>query len=117
MSNNIGALLTQGGVPATGTQTALNQYTMGEGLVNNAAQFSAGMGHSTNLTQADTGPRAQFAESQGQNVLQNTAAQENFLNQSFQNFAGGIGNILGKVGGSGGGGGGSTGGISSLPPG
>jgi hypothetical protein len=106
MSNNIGALLTQGGVPATGLQTALNQYTKGEGEVANAAQFSAGMGHSTGATQGATGPLANLALQQGQNVLQNTAAQENFLNQSFSNFAGGVGNILGKLGGAVGGGGG-----------
>ena len=99
MSNNIGALLTQGGVPATGLQTALNQYTAGEGEVANAAKFSQGLGHSTNVTQADTGPLAGFAESQGQASLANTAAQSNFLNQSFGNFAGGLGNILGKAGG------------------
>jgi hypothetical protein len=106
MSNNIGGLLTQGGVPATNLQTGLNQYTMGEGEVQNAATFSQGMGHSTNATQGATGPLANFALQQGQASLANTAAQENFLNQSFSNFAGGLGNILGKAGGGSGGGGG-----------
>lgn len=115
MSNNIGGLLTQGGIPPTGLQTALNQYTMGEGEVANAAKFAGGMGQSTNETQAATGPIAQNVEDAGRNVLTNTAAQANFLNQSAQNFAGGLGNLLGKAGGLGGGG--STGGISSLPPG
>ena len=115
MSNNIGGLLTQGGVPATGLQTALNQYTQGQGDVAEAAKFSQGMGHSTNVTQADTGPLANFALQQGQASLANTAAQSNFLNQSFGNLAGGLGGILGKGGGSGGGGG--TGSITNLPPG
>lgn len=105
MSNQIGALLTQGGVPATGMQTALNQYTQGEGEVQNAANFAGGMGHSTNETQGATGPLAQAALSQGTDVLKNTAAQSNFLNQSFGNFAGGLGSILGKAGGGGSGGG------------
>jgi hypothetical protein len=102
MSNNIGGLLTQGGVPATGLQTALNQYTMGEGEVKQAQEFSHGMGQSTGATQAATGPLAGFAEQQGQNALANTAAQAAFLNQSFSNFAGGLGNILGKAGAAGG---------------
>lgn len=99
MSNNIGALLTQGGVPATGLQTALNQYTQGEGEVKNAANFAQGMGASTNETLGATGPVAGFAEQQGLTSLANTQAQENFINQSFQNFSGGLGNILGKAGG------------------
>jgi hypothetical protein len=103
MSNNIGGLLTQSGVPATGLQQALQQYTAGEGELKNAADFSAGMGHSTNVTQADTGPLAQQALNLGKESLANTSAQQNFLNTSFGNFAGGLGNILGKAGGAGGG--------------
>lgn len=99
MSNNIGGLLTQGGVPATGPQTALNQYTEGEGGLKASADFSGGMGHSTNATQAQTGPIAQFAESQGKDTIANTAAQAAFLNSSFKNFAGGLGGLLGKAGG------------------
>lgn len=110
MSNNIGGLLTQGGVPATGPQTALNQYTMGEGEVHNAAQFANGMGMSTNATQGATGPLAGFAQNQGNAAIGNTAAEANFLNSSFQNFAGGLGSILGKAGGGGGGGSGGSGG-------
>jgi hypothetical protein len=103
MSNNIGGLLTQGGIPATGPQTALNQYTMGEGEVQNAANFANGMGMSTNATQGATGPLAGFAQNQGNASIADTAAQANFLNSSFSNFAGGLGSILGKGGSSGGG--------------
>jgi hypothetical protein len=101
MSNDVGALLTSGGIPATGPQTALNQYTMGEGEVQNAYNFSGGMGHSTNATQGATGPLAGFALNQGKASLADTAAQAAFLNSSFKNFAGGLGSILGKAGSSG----------------
>lgn len=101
MSNDVGALLTSGGIPATGAQTALNQYTMGEGEVKAADQFSHGMGQSTNATQAATGPLAGFALNQGKASLADTAAQSAFLNSSFKNFAGGLGSILGKAGGGG----------------
>jgi hypothetical protein len=101
MSNDVGALLTSGGIPATGPQTALNQYTMGEGEVANAQNFSQGMGHSTNATQGATGPLANFALQQGEASLKDTAAQSAFLNSSFKNFAGGLGSILGKAGGGG----------------
>jgi hypothetical protein len=101
MSNDVGALLTSGGIPATGPQTALNQYTMGEGEVQNAANFSSGMGHSTNATQGATGPLAGFALNQGKASLADTAAQSAFLNSSFKNFSGGIASFLGKLGGGG----------------
>jgi hypothetical protein len=103
MSNNIGGLLTQGGVPATGPQTALNQYQEGEGGIKASADFSGGMGHSTNATQAQTGPIAQFAESQGKDTIANTAAQAAFLNSSFKNFAGGLGSLIPSLGKAGGG--------------
>lgn len=102
MSNDVGALLTQGGVAPTGMQTALNQYTMGEGEVANAAKFSQGMGHSTNETQGASGPLANFALEQGKTSLANTAAQQAAINSTFKNFAGGLGSILGKAGGGGG---------------
>jgi hypothetical protein len=107
MSNDVGALLTSGGIPATGAQTALNQYTMGEGEVANAQTFGAGssgqggIGHSTNATQGASGPLAGFALNQGKASLADTAAQSAFLNSSFKNFAGGLGSILGKAGGGG----------------
>lgn len=104
MSNDVGALLTQGGVAPTGLQTSLNQYTMGQGEVANAARFGgSGMGHSTNETLGATGPLANFALQQGQASLQDTAAQQAAINSTFKNFTGGLGNIFGGLGSKGGG--------------
>jgi hypothetical protein len=97
MSNDVGALLTQGGVGPSGEQTVLGEYNMGEGEVANAGKFAGGMGHSTNVTQADTGPRAGFALTGGTQSLADTAAMRNFYNTQFKNFSGGLGNILGKI--------------------
>lgn len=105
MSNDIGALLTSGGVPASPLQQGLNQYTAGEGEVQNASNFAGGMGMSTNATQGASGPLANQALQAGTQSLANTGAEASFLNQSFKNFAGGLGNILSKgASGSGGGG-------------
>jgi hypothetical protein len=99
MSNNVGGLLTSGGVPATGPQTALNQYTMGQGEVANAATFGThGMGMSTNETAGAAGPEAGFALGQGEASLADTAAQQASINSAFKNFAGGLGGIAGKLG-------------------
>ena len=119
MGNNVGAALVGGGIPPSAQQTALSQYNLGQGTLRGMGTFGPNMPESTNLTQAAvSGPEAGFAEQQGSQSLANTSAMTNFLNSQFQNFAGGLGNIVSKIGGGGGGsGGGSTGGISSLPPG
>jgi hypothetical protein len=96
MTDNIGTLLTQSGVPISGPQMALADWTKGQGDISNAAKFAQGMGASTNLTYADTGPAAGHALETGQESLANTAAMTNFLNTQFQNLAGGLGSILGK---------------------
>lgn len=101
MAGDIGTALTSSGVAPSGAQTSLSQYTMGQGDIANADKFSHGMGHSTNVTQADSGPAAGFALSQGQQSLADTAAMSKFLNSQFQNLAGGLGGILGKAGGGG----------------
>ena len=99
MSNNIGGLLTAGGVSPSGPQTNLSQFTMGEGEVANAYQFGrTGTGMSTMETQGSTGPAAGFALQQGEQSLANTAAEQAAQNASFKNFASGLGGIAGKLG-------------------
>ena len=99
MSNNIGGLLTAGGVPPSGLQTNLSQYNMGEGEVANAYQFGrTGTGASTMETQGSTGPIAGFALGQGEQSLANTAAEQATQNAAFKNFASGLGGIASKLG-------------------
>jgi hypothetical protein len=100
MSNNLGGKETAGGVAPTGGQTALSQYTMGEGAVGNAFGFSQ-IPHSTNETMGASGPAAGFATNQGQQSLSNTAQQQAAINQGAQQFSSGAGNILGAIGGKG----------------
>lgn len=108
LNPNIGGTLTQGGIAPSGPQTALANYNRGEGTVGAMGTFGANMPESTNLTQAAVaGPAAQQAFTLGQESLADTTAMSNFFNSQFQNFAGGLGSLLGK------GGGGTSGGTSS----
>jgi hypothetical protein len=94
-SGGIASLVNPSGVGATGAQTATNQYLSNQQKIKAASDFSQGLGHSTNVTQAEvSGPEAQFALSQGQNAISNTAAEDAFLNQQFGNLAGGLGKII-----------------------
>jgi hypothetical protein len=112
LTGNLGAALTAGGVPPSGPQQALAQYSAGQGTIKGMGEFGPNMPESTNLTQAAvSGPQAQQALTLGQESLVDTTAMSNFFNSQFQNFAGGLGSLLGKPGG--GGGGGAGGGLSS----
>lgn len=113
-SQGIGGKLTGSGVGLTGPQSALNQYTLGEDLLNSAQAFQ--QGPSTMQTQMYAGNLAKEGQQAGLQSLQNTQAVNNFLNQQFSGLAGGLGSILSSIGNLGsGGGGGGTGGIASLP--
>lgn len=114
-AGGIGSILTQGGVPLSGPQQALADYTKGQGEVAGSTAFQGGPSLSTNETmQAGVAPGFAGANVAGEESLANTRALQNFFNTQSSQLFGGLGNILGKAGGSGGGGG--TGGISSLPP-
>lgn len=114
-TGGIGSALTQGGVPLSGPQQALADYTKGQGEVSGSTAFQGGPSLSTNETmQAGVAPGFAGAQQAGQESLANTLALQNFFNQQSSQLFGGLGNILGKAGSSGGGGGSS--GIGSLPP-
>ena len=111
LTGNLGAALTAGGVPPSGPQTALANYQRGEDTVRAMGTFGPNMPESTNLTQAAVaGPAAGQAFELGRESLADTTAMTNFFNSQFQNFAGGLGSLLG--GKSGGGGGGGSSGLS-----
>ena len=99
-SNPVSKVTQPEGVPPSGPQTALSQYTMGQQDINAATQFGqSGMGDSTNAIMA--GPvagEAGFAQNQGLQSIANSQALQNFANAQAAGLAKGAGGILGSIG-------------------
>lgn len=96
----------------TPEQAALAQYTFGENVLGDRAQFAKlGMGPSTAETQAVGGSRFKEVEDAAKMQHQDYLAMAQFdqaQNQAKQQQAGQAGSLLGSLGGGGGGGGGSS---------
>lgn len=101
-------------------QDAFSQYTFGQNKVANNEAFQGGMGHSTNLTQANAGAQFGWAQQRGEMSDADAAAMASFINaqQNFQTqqksqAKSGLGNAIGQAGSIAGGGGSSGGGGAS----
>jgi hypothetical protein len=97
MASSIGSAFTAGG-GITGPQRALANYTTAEQMVGNAGAW-AGAPMSTMKTQADTGALAAGALQASQMSQADAAAEAQFINNQFNQFAGGLGSLLGGIGG------------------
>jgi glycine betaine/choline ABC-type transport system substrate-binding protein len=105
----VGGTLTQGGVGATPEETQFARFTGAEQSIKGQQDFSHGMGMSTNETMAaGVGPAFATAEELAKISDMNTAAQSNLINQNFNQFAGGLSQLLAGLGGGGFSGGGGV---------
>ena len=99
-SNPVSKITQPGGVPPSGPQTALSEFTKGQQDINAMTDYSnKGMGTSTNAIMA--GPvagEAGFAQNQGLQSIANSQALQAFANQQAAGLAGGAGGILSGLG-------------------
>ena len=99
MTSSVGNLLTQGGVSATPEQQAAGRWTTGQGIVSGLNAMQGGPSLSTNETQlAGVGPAFAGAQQVAQSSLADTAAQQQFLNQQFNQLSSGLGGLIGGAG-------------------